>query len=235
VFACLDGETNLKSRAAVNFAGFKVDVENALFLFKGVVTVDNPNNRLYVFNGSMDVDDGSDKPPIPLDNKYVLLRTCVLKATAYVYGLVVYTGKEAKIMMNSVKPPLKTTKLETLLNVFVFIAFVIQLLFCAFCAISGFMFFERVDDHYYLQLGDISISGQSALKFVQFIILIQTLIPISLYVTLEVVKLGQVIFINQDVQMYDEEFDVRANARTSNLNENLFPFILFYYFILFFF
>jgi hypothetical protein len=48
------------------------------------------------------------------------------------------------------------------------------------------------------------------------------LIPISLYVTMELVKLTQsMIFIASDRDMYHAETDTPALARTSNLNEEL--------------
>lgn len=47
------------------------------------------------------------------------------------------------------------------------------------------------------------------------------LIPISLYVSIEIVKILQSIFINQDQDMYYEDTDKPARARTSNLNEEL--------------
>lgn len=54
-----------------------------------------------------------------------------------------------------------------------------------------------------------------------FIILFNNLIPISLQVTLEVVRYVQATFINMDVEMYHAETDTPAMARTSNLNEEL--------------
>lgn len=47
------------------------------------------------------------------------------------------------------------------------------------------------------------------------------MIPISLYVSMEIVKLFQTYMINQDLRMYDEESDTPMKARTSNLNEEL--------------
>ena len=48
------------------------------------------------------------------------------------------------------------------------------------------------------------------------------LIPISLYVTMEIVKVIQsMVFINNDLTMYHEESNTPAEARTSNLNEDL--------------
>ena len=37
----------------------------------------------------------------------MLLRGCMLKNSNYIAGLVVYTGKEARIQMNAAKTPLK--------------------------------------------------------------------------------------------------------------------------------
>lgn len=54
-----------------------------------------------------------------------------------------------------------------------------------------------------------------------FIILYNNLIPISLQVTLELVRFIQAIFINLDIDMYHEESNTPAMARTSNLNEEL--------------
>lgn len=48
------------------------------------------------------------------------------------------------------------------------------------------------------------------------------LIPIALYVSIEMVKIVQsLVFIGQDRSMYHEETDTPAVARTSNLNEEL--------------
>lgn len=91
------------------------------------------------------------------------------------------------------------------------------------------------------------ISTNFAYNLLTFIILYNNLIPISLLVTLEVVKFTQALFINwvcgcffffvicvvipmtlfifvsspQDVEMYYAETDTPAMARTSNLNEEL--------------
>lgn len=54
-----------------------------------------------------------------------------------------------------------------------------------------------------------------------FVILYNNLIPISLQVTLEMVRFLQAIFINMDIEMYHEETNTPAMARTSNLNEEL--------------
>ncbi|PKU43204.1 phospholipid-transporting atpase hypothetical protein [Limosa lapponica baueri] len=73
-------------------------------------------------------------------------------------------------------------------------------------------------------LFDAGIDGGASnfgLNFLTFIILFNNLIPISLLVTLEVVKFIQAYFINWDIDMHYEPTDTAAMARTSNLNEEL--------------
>ncbi|KAE8659564.1 putative phospholipid-transporting ATPase 7 [Hibiscus syriacus] len=76
---------------------------------------------------------------------------------------------------------------------------------------------QNTDDYY--NPNKPGVSGVSHL--VTALILYGYLIPISLYVSIEVVKVLQASFINQDIHMYDEETGNPAQARTSNLNEEL--------------
>ena len=55
---------------------------------------------------------------------------------------------------------------------------------------------------------------------VSFIILFNTMIPLSLYVSLEIVKLFQMLLMN-DVDMYDDISNTPMEARTSTINEEL--------------
>lgn len=57
--------------------------------------------------------------------------------------------------------------------------------------------------------------------FLTALLLYTYLIPISLYVSIEIVKVLQTIFINNDIHMYYEEADKPAHARTSNITEEL--------------
>ena len=59
------------------------------------------------------------------------------------------------------------------------------------------------------------------LGFFTNIINMNGLIPISLYVSMEVVKLVQAYFMNSDIRMYYDVSDMPCQARTSNLNEDL--------------
>lgn len=50
---------------------------------------------------------------------------------------------------------------------------------------------------------------------------VQVMIPISLYLSIELVKIGQVFFITQDLDLYDEEKNSRVQCRALNITEDL--------------
>lgn len=47
------------------------------------------------------------------------------------------------------------------------------------------------------------------------------MIPVSLYVSIELVKMGQIYFITKDVELYDEELDTCVQCRSLNITEDL--------------
>ncbi|KAE8629520.1 hypothetical protein XENTR_v10000513 [Xenopus tropicalis] len=57
--------------------------------------------------------------------------------------------------------------------------------------------------------------------FWTMIILLQVLIPISLYVSIEIVKLGQIYFIQNDSEFYCEKSDSMIECRALNIAEDL--------------
>lgn len=57
--------------------------------------------------------------------------------------------------------------------------------------------------------------------YVSYIILYNTLIPLSMYVSMEVVRVTNAQFINNDIEMYDEKNDIPSAARNTNILEEL--------------
>jgi magnesium-transporting ATPase (P-type) len=64
-------------------------------------------------------------------------------------------------------------------------------------------------------------TSASVTQFIRYIVLLNALIPISLYVTLELVKVIQCGFISMDHRLWDHNYDVRCGVRTTTLNEEL--------------
>ena len=71
-----------------------------------------PNNRLSKFDGKMQWKDQT----YSLDNEKILLRGCVLRNTEWCYGVVIFAGKDTKLMMNSGKTKFKRTHIDRFMN-----------------------------------------------------------------------------------------------------------------------
>lgn len=61
----------------------------------------------------------------------------------------------------------------------------------------------------------------SVLVFCTYIVLINTMIPISLIVSIEIVKMSQSYFIEKDRLMFSEFRKKYCNVRSASLNEEL--------------
>jgi magnesium-transporting ATPase (P-type) len=56
---------------------------------------------------------------LALDNDRMLLRGCILRNTSWCYGLVVFAGRDTKLMMNSGQSTFKRTNIDRLMNVLI--------------------------------------------------------------------------------------------------------------------
>uniref|UniRef100_A0A672RT54 Phospholipid-transporting ATPase n=1 Tax=Sinocyclocheilus grahami TaxID=75366 RepID=A0A672RT54_SINGR len=190
----LDGETNLKIRQGLSLTASFQSLE-----------------ELMALSGRLEY-----------NHKYVNSLGAQLRNTQWVVGIVVYTGHDSKLMQNSTKAPLKRSNVERVTNMQILVLFGILLVMALVSSIGAAIWNKQHTDEacwYLSRAGDISLNFWYNL--LTFIILYNNLIPISLLVTLEVVKFTQALFINWDVEMYYAETDTPAMARTSNLNEEL--------------
>ncbi|XP_034457388.1 phospholipid-transporting ATPase IC [Hippoglossus hippoglossus] len=215
----LDGETNLKFKMGPKVTDERMQEEQQLAGFTALIECEEPNNRLDKFIGTMTWD--GERYPLDLDN--MLLRGCKLRNTEVCHGLVIFAGADTKIMRNGGKTRFKRTKIDELMNYMVYTIFAVLLLMAAGLAIGHSFWYEEIgQEAWYLFDGkDQSASHRGFLSFWGYIIVLNTMVPISLYVSVEVIRLGQSKFINWDLQMYYSEKDTPAKARTTTLNEQL--------------
>uniref|UniRef100_A0A8C3D4J0 Phospholipid-transporting ATPase n=2 Tax=Cairina moschata TaxID=8855 RepID=A0A8C3D4J0_CAIMO len=215
--ANLDGETNLKIRQGLSQTA-SLQSREELMKVSGRIECEGPNRHLYDFTGNLRLDGQS---PVPVGPDQILLRGAQLRNTQWVLGIVVYTGHDTKLMQNSTKAPLKRSNVEKVTNVQILVLFCI-LLVMALVSSVGALLWNRTHGEVVWYLGsNRMLSVNFGYNLLTFIILYNNLIPISLLVTLEVVKFTQALFINWDIDMYYPETDTPAMARTSNLNEEL--------------
>uniref|UniRef100_A0A671XMH9 Phospholipid-transporting ATPase n=1 Tax=Sparus aurata TaxID=8175 RepID=A0A671XMH9_SPAAU len=215
----LDGETNLKIRQGLQVTADIKDIDSLMRL-SGRMECESPNRHLYEFVGNIRLDRRS---TIPLGPDQILLRGAQLRNTQWVHGVVVYTGHDTKLMQNSTRPPLKLSNVERITNFQILVLFGCLLAISLVCSIGQTIWkYQYGNDAWYMDLN--CTDGGAAnfgLNFLTFIILFNNLIPISLLVTLEVIKFIQAFFINWDTDMLYEPTNTPAMARTSNLNEEL--------------
>ncbi|KAI0643994.1 phospholipid-translocating P-type ATPase [Trametes meyenii] len=222
----LDGETNLKPRKSVKATSSitsEEDVERVSF----VLDSEPPHANLYLYNGILrykDAASGQDKQESVTINE-LLLRGCTLRNTTWVIGLVVFTGADSKIMMNGGDTPSKRSKIEIETNFNVVVNFVILILMCVVSGIlSGYMDAKsNTSAKEYEQDVDPTSSFvlNGVITFVSCLIAFQNIVPVSLYISIEIVKTIQAFFISQDIDMYYQPFDAACAPKTWNISDDL--------------
>lgn len=159
----------------------------------------------------------------------MLLRGCELRNSRWALGLVVYAGPETRIQMNALAPPLKVGSFDRFLNVQISIIILVQLALCLASALAGYAWRQTAGlKRYYMALDEPGHGNFQnpatylSLTAITFWVLYSYLVPLSLFVTLEIVRFWQAaIFINSDPKLVCTETGEAARARNSSLNEDL--------------
>ena len=197
----LDGETNLKVRCVPQrFPHFHLnqtatdtshatnngneEVPDDLVELSGLITYEKPNNRLYDFKGSIQVNQNT----YSISNDNVLLRGTKLKIAPHIYGCAIYTGKETKMMQNFNSKSRKRSCVERRLNKYMIFFLVLLVLITLVCLFGSFFYESLYTTHWYLNptFAQTFISQPALQRFVTFMFYmnINYLIPLSLYITM---------------------------------------------------
>ncbi|KAK9462482.1 uncharacterized protein V1516DRAFT_710316 [Lipomyces oligophaga] len=216
--AALDGETNLKSKVALPALAEIACTDEALAAVDPPVefVVEDPNTDLYNFEGNVTVDGEK----LSLSNDNIIYRGCIIRNTPRVIGFAVFTGQETKIRMNATQAPrVKTPRLQGRINKIIVFMVLFVCFISAFCTLMERFWVNNgyAQEPWYLPSDDIPLSN----LIIGFIIMFNTLIPLSLYVSMEIVKIGQRIMIGWDIDMYYEPTETRCEPHTSSINEEL--------------
>jgi phospholipid-translocating ATPase len=228
----LDGETNLKPRKALNATSsikHSRDLEQAVFR----VECEGPQPNLYTFNGVLKWEHRSnssvvESPPVqysePISIDNLLLRGSTLRNTTWAIGYVVYTGAETKIMLNSGITPTKRSRMMRHLNLNVVLNFVFLFILAFVGGVVNGVYFNKTNTSaYFFEFGMIGgtppVNG--IVSFWALTIQLQSLIPISLYISIEIIKTIQAYFIYSDIYMYYEPLDYPCTPKTWNISDDV--------------
>ncbi|CAK55960.1 unnamed protein product (macronuclear) [Paramecium tetraurelia] len=223
----LDGEKNLKPKSAIKetqtlFQYKEVDskIQMSMTGNQQLKAQGNPPTpALGDFEGSIHFQNGSKKV---LNGKQLLLRGAFLRNTKFIVGVIVYTGEDTKIMRNAEPSRIKQSTIEGVMNKLILGILGVQIIACALSAVlSSWWLYKSFSKHIYIIISESNYTLLSAIAFFSFFLLYNTMIPISLVVSMEFVKVFQCYFINKDWDMYSSKRDKFAKAQTSTINEEL--------------
>lgn len=225
----LDGESNLKTRYArqetLNHSPQKDDI-------RWMIKCEKPNRNIYGFQAYMEIDGKR----ASLGPSNIILRGCELKNTAWAVGVAVYAGRETKVMLNSSGSPSKRSRLETRMNREIILLSLFLITLCTVVSACAAVWLLRHRDELnylpYYRKKEFSNGGEEDYNytglgleifytFLMSVIVFQIMIPISLYISMELVRLGQAYFMIRDVDLYDEATNARFQCRALNINEDL--------------
>jgi phospholipid-transporting ATPase len=158
-----------------------------------------------------------------------------LRNTGYVYGVIVYAGVDTKLFLNQQDPPSKFSTVERHLNKMLLGLFVFMFAVCILMAVLSVVFENSTGTFsWYLGPTPYTIEIYGLRNLFTYLILFNKMIPISLWVTMELAKVAQALFMHWDVHMSvpvtsyadaapsDHSSNVlHMKVKTSDLNEDL--------------
>ncbi|KAK5131718.1 hypothetical protein LTR08_000607 [Meristemomyces frigidus] len=227
----LDGETNLKVRTALH-SGVKVkrarDCERTAFHMES----EPPHANLYAYSGVVRWQQRDpkhpDEPPKdmaePVSINNMLLRGCTLRNTEWIVGIAAFTGEETKIMLNSGITPSKRARISKELNWDVIYNFCILFIMCLVAAVvEGTTWGKGNASLDFFEYGGYGTTPalDGFITFWAAVILFQNLVPISLYISLEIIRTAQAFFIYSDTYMYYEKIDYPCTPKSWNISDDL--------------
>lgn len=129
------------------------------------------------------------------------------------------TGIDTKLMKNSQNPSHKRSNIERRVNKYLTIVFaiLITIVIISSAISTAYAYANKNVIRFFTGQG----VEDSPLSVITFMILYNGLVPISLYVSMDIVRLLQAKFICWDLNMYYEPIDQPAEAKTGDLNEDL--------------
>jgi len=235
----LDGETSLKGKSALLATMHAITGVEDLQHFAGQVQCEMPNKYINKFTGKLIPKHCPNKlaAPIageskgdltttpaqeePITLKNVIFRGSTIQTTKWVYGLVLNTGNDTKVMQSMRRPPLKVSSVDKETNRLILFCCLVLVIMCftaSFLNISWAK--ENQTSAYYLQLEPPSLLTTVQIWFRYFLVSSQ-FISVSLYVCMNMAKFAQAWFMQNSLEMYHEASDTPMKVRTMNLNEEL--------------
>lgn len=211
--------------------------------YVAALTTEPPNASVNTFSGKLTLppfgtDAKSGCHDIPLGPENLLLRGAVIRNTEWALGVAVFTGNDTKLVQNAFDTPSKFSQLDRLMNkTVVAILILMALIFSYLAGMAVQSNRKKFDDLFYVGYNKdkqekwpyfpsdfeapiwYSDTQNWLQYFLLFITLLSNFIPLSLYVTVELVQACLLVLIHIDLEMYDDTTDTRAVARSTIVSD----------------
>ncbi|XP_024897033.1 phospholipid-transporting ATPase IG isoform X2 [Pteropus alecto] len=225
--ASLDGESNCKTHYAVRET-IALCTAESIDTLRAAIECEQPQPDLYKFVGRINIySNNLEAVARSLGPENLLLKGATLKNTKKIYGVAVYTGMETKMALNYQGKSQKRSAVEKSINAFLVVYLFILLTKAVVCTTLKYVWQSTPynDEPWYNQKTQKERDTLKVLKmftdFLSFMVLFNFIIPVSMYVTVEMQKFLGSFFISWDKDFYDEEINEGALVNTSDLNEEL--------------
>lgn len=228
-----------KAQGAQEYLNTSVVLGNST-AYIAALTTEPPNPHVNTFTGKLTL------PPveadgvcydIPLGAENMLLRGAVLRNTEWVIGVAVFTGTDTKLVRNSFETPSKFSQLDKLMNSTVLLILCLMVAIIAYLATQSVVTTSQQFDQLwyagyktdntapwpYLPEMDtpqwITAQQNWVQMFFLFVTLLNNMVPLSLYITVEVVTFSMLWLVYVDLDMYCDVTDTRAVARSTIITD----------------
>uniref|UniRef100_A0A671N6D7 Phospholipid-transporting ATPase n=1 Tax=Sinocyclocheilus anshuiensis TaxID=1608454 RepID=A0A671N6D7_9TELE len=163
----------------------------------------------------------------PLGSENLLLRGATLKNTEYIHAVAIYTGMETKMALNYQSKSQKRSAVEKSMNAYLIVYLCILISKALINTVLKYVWQANPnrDEPWYNQKTETERQRHVLIRaftdFLAFMVLFNYIIPVSMYVTVEMQKFLGSYFILWDDDMFDEELGEGPLVNTSDLNEEL--------------
>uniref|UniRef100_A0A8C5HR50 Phospholipid-transporting ATPase n=1 Tax=Gouania willdenowi TaxID=441366 RepID=A0A8C5HR50_GOUWI len=207
--ASLDGESSHKTYYAVQDTK-AYNTEKEVDAIHATIECEQPQPDLYK----------------PLGSENLLLRGATLKNTSYIYAVAIYSGMETKMALNYQSKSQKRSAVEKSMNAYLLVYLCILISKAIINTALKYVWQAdpNRDEPWYNHRTETERQRhliRAFTDFLAFMVLFNYIIPVSMYVTVEMQKFLGSYFIMWDDEMMDEELGERAVVNTSDLNEEL--------------
>ncbi|CRG96436.1 guanylyl cyclase, putative [Plasmodium gallinaceum] len=189
----LNGETNLNKKYCVNETRNETSIYGVCNI-KGRIVCEKPDSNMESFNGSLKLDAHPRATSLSINN--VVFKGSHIKNTDYIFGVIIYTGVDTKIIKNILKNSYKSGYVNKELNIYTIIA----IFFTLICVFISVLCKWTEDDkfkngsHFFL----ITVKDNLFESIVKYILLYSNTIPISILITIDLISILQSLLIEND-------------------------------------